>query len=80
MKKFIQWLAKIFNANIEVVREVKVYVEKPVYIQADDVLEGDIYVRGNLAVKGAVKTTGEVSAGDVSWEQEFDGKEEQVCQ
>lgn len=80
MKRFIRWLAKVFNANIEVVREVKVYVEKPVYIQAGETLEGDIYVRGNLAVKGAVKTTGEVSAGDVSWEQEFDGKEEQVCQ
>lgn len=80
MKRFIRWLAKVFNANIEVTKEVKVYVEKPVHIQADDVLEGDIYVRGNLAVKGSVKTTGEVSAGDVSCGQKFDGKEEQVCQ
>ena len=60
MKKFIQWLAKVFNANIT----KEVIVEKKVirYIQKDEILVGDIQVEGDLIVDGCVAATGNISA------------------
>lgn len=54
MKKFIQWLAKVFNANITtekvVVKEVVKYVSSGIII-------GDVYVVGNLVVNGKIEAT-----------------------
>lgn len=52
MKKFIQWLAKIFNANI--------VIEKTVYKYLDYSKEGDIKVEGNLTVKGNISATRDI--------------------
>lgn len=62
MKKFIQWLAKVFNANIttekvvtkEVVKEVTKYL-------TDGTIKGDIYVDGNLVVNGKIEATGGIT-------------------
>lgn len=58
MKKFIQWLAKVFNANIttekvvtkEVVKEVTKYL-------TNGTIDGDVYVVGNLVVNGKIEAT-----------------------
>lgn len=60
MKKFIQWLAKVFNANITVEKEI--ITEKIVYLQVGDSIEGDITIKGNLHVIGNIHSDGEVSA------------------
>ncbi len=56
MKKFIQWLAKVFNANIEkvVTKEVVKYVSSGIII-------GDVYVVGNLVVNGKIEATGGIT-------------------
>lgn len=54
MKKFIQWLAKVFNANITVVKTVE--KEKKIYL-ASGTIEGDINVEGNLSVNGRITAT-----------------------
>lgn len=62
MKKFIQWLAKVFNANItkekvvtkEVVKEVTKYL-------TDGTIKGDIMVDGNLVVNGKIEATGGIT-------------------
>ena len=48
MKKFIQWLAKVFNANITTEKGVTKEVVKYV---SPDTIDGDIMVDGNLVVK-----------------------------
>ena len=74
MKKFIQWLAKVFNANIttekvvtkEVVKEVPVVKE---VIITKDVIKyltngtskGDVNVDGNLVVDGKIEATGGIT-------------------
>jgi hypothetical protein len=58
MKKFIQWLAKVFNANItkekvvtkEVVKEVTKYL-------TNGTIDGDVKVDGNLIVNGKIEAT-----------------------
>ena len=68
MKKFIQWLAKVFNANItiekvvtkEVVKEVPVVKEVIKYI-TNGTIKGDINVDGNLVVNGKIEATGGVT-------------------
>ena len=65
MKKFIQWLAKVFNANIttekvvtkEVVKEVPVVKEVIKYL-TNGTIKGDINVDGNLVVNGKIEATG----------------------
>lgn len=65
MKKFIQWLAKIFNANIttekvvtkEVVKEVPVVKEVIKYL-TNGTIKGDVNVDGNLVVNGKIEATG----------------------
>lgn len=54
MKKFIQWLAKVFNANITI---EKVVVKEVVKYIASGTIEGDIKVDGNLVVNGKIEAT-----------------------
>lgn len=68
MKKFIQWLAKVFNANIttekvvtkEVVKEVPVAKEVIKYL-TNGTIEGDVNVVGNLSVEGSITATGGIT-------------------
>lgn len=54
MKKFIQWLAKVFNANITIEKVVTKEVVK--YVPAGTI-DGDVYVDGNLVVNGKIEAT-----------------------
>ena len=56
MKKFIQWLAKIFKAEITVEKIVEIEVEK--LISLDGEIDGNVTVRGNLLVTGSLDVTG----------------------
>ena len=68
MKKFIQWLAKVFNANIttekvvtkEVVNEVPVVKEVIKYL-TNGTIKGDVNVDGNLVVYGKIEATGGIT-------------------
>lgn len=68
MKRFIQWLAKVFNANIttekvvtkEVVKEVPVVKEVIKYL-TNDTIKGDVNVDGNLVVDGKIEATGGIT-------------------
>ena len=68
MKKFIQWLAKVFNANIttekvvikEVVKEVPV-VKEVIKHLTNGTIEGDVNVDGNLVVDGKIEATGGIT-------------------
>lgn len=68
MKKFIQWLAKVFNANIttekvvtkEVVKEVPVVKEVIKYL-TNGIIKGDVNVVGNLVVNGKIEATGGIT-------------------
>ena len=68
MKKFIQWLAKVFNANIttekvvtkEVVKEVPVVKEVIKYL-TNGTIKGDVNVVGNLSVEGIITATGGIT-------------------
>ena len=68
MKKFIQWLAKVFNANIttekvvtkEVVKEIPVVKEVIKYL-SNGTIKGDVNVDGNLVVNGKIEATGGIT-------------------
>ena len=68
MKKFIQWLAKVFNANItiekvvtkEVVKKVPVVKEVIKYL-TNGTIKGDVNVDGNLVVDGKIEATGGIT-------------------
>lgn len=68
MKKFIQWLAKVFNANImiekivikEVVKEVPIVKEVTKYLTSGTI-KGDVNVVGNLSVDGSITATGGIT-------------------
>lgn len=68
MKKFIQWLAKVFNTNIttekvvtkEVVKEVPVVKEVIKYL-TNGTIKGDINIVGNLVVNGKIEATGGIT-------------------
>lgn len=68
MKKFIQWLAKVFNANItiekivikEVVKEVPIVKEVTKYL-TNGTIKGDVNVVGNLSVDGSITATGGIT-------------------
>lgn len=68
MKKFIKWLAKIFNVNItkekivtkEVVKEVPVVKEVIKYL-TNGTIKGDVNVVGNLVVNGKIEATGGIT-------------------
>lgn len=54
MKKLIQWLAKVFDANITVEKDVTKEVVKYV---TSGTIDGDIRVDGNLVVNGRIEAT-----------------------
>ena len=68
MKKFIQWLAKVFNANIttekvvtkEVVKEVTITKDVIKYL-TNGTIKGDVNVDGNLVVDGKIEATGGIT-------------------
>ena len=68
MKKFIQWLAKVFNANIttekvvtkEVVKEVPV-VKEVIKHLTNGTIKGDVNIDGNLVVNGKIEATGAIT-------------------
>ncbi len=68
MKKFIQWLAKVFNANIttekvvtkEVVKEVPVVKEVIKYL-TNGTIKDNVNVDGNLVVNGKIEATGGIT-------------------
>ena len=68
MKKFIQWLAKVFNANIttekvvtkEVVKEVPVVKDVIKYL-TNGTIKGDVNIDGNLVVDGKIEATGGIT-------------------
>lgn len=65
MKKFIQWLAKIFKAEITV--EKIVYKDKIVEVEVEKLISldgeiiGDVTIKGNLVVTGSLNVTGGVA-------------------
>lgn len=72
MKKFIQWLAKVFNANIttekvvtkEVVKKVpveKVVTKEVIKYLTNGTIKGDVNVVGNLSVEGSITATGGIT-------------------
>lgn len=58
MKKFIQWLAKVFNANITI---EKVVTKEIVKYVSPGTINGDIIVDGNLSVNGKIEATGGIT-------------------
>jgi cytoskeletal protein CcmA (bactofilin family) len=62
MKKFIQWLAKIFKAEITVekivYRDKIVEIEVEKLISLDGEIDGDVTVKGDLLVTGSLEATG----------------------
>lgn len=58
MKKLIQWLAKVFKANITI--ENIVYKEKIVYKPLEDKLSGSISLDGDLSVDGSIEATKDI--------------------
>ena len=62
MKKFLLWLAGVFNVDLPekvVIKEVEKIVEKNVALEG--VIEGDVIVKGNFTVEGSLTVTGEVA-------------------
>ena len=65
MKKLIQWLAKIFKAEITV--EKIVYKDKIVEVEVEKLISldgeiiGDVTIKGNLVVTGSLNVTGGVA-------------------
>lgn len=59
MKKFIIWLAKIYD--VDITREIVVYKETMVFIPENGVYEGNLYVSGDLTVNGELKVKGEIT-------------------
>lgn len=60
MKKFIQWLAKVFKATITVPEYQETV--KEVYVYDGDVVAGDLVVKGDLVVEGSLEVYGNVTA------------------
>ena len=62
MKKFIQWLAKIFNANITTEKVVtKEVVKEVIKHLTNGTIKGDVNVDGNLIVDGKIEATGGIT-------------------
>lgn len=70
MKRFIKWLADLFNVELTKTVTVEKEVEKIVYkivpaegkIVGDVIIEGDVRVEGNVEVYGGLSATGYISA------------------
>lgn len=69
MKKFIQWLANVFNANITVIKtvekEVEVVKEVPYYLPKDGTIDGDITIKGNVVVNGYLHVKGSLACKEM---------------
>lgn len=65
MKKFIQWLAKVFNANITIEKEVEVVKEVTYYLPKDGVIDGDITIKGNVVVTGYLHVKGSLACKEM---------------
>lgn len=59
MKRLIQWLARVFDADITVTRTITKVVEKPV--APGQTVDGDITIDGNLCVRGSLSVSGGVT-------------------
>ena len=70
MKKLIQWLAKVFNANItkEVIVEREKIITKEVFVSFDSDINGSVTVAGDLVVKGYLYVTGNVTCYKIKGE------------
>ena len=82
MKRFIKWLADVFN--VELTREVIKEVEKIEYrylpaegkIVGDVIIEGDVEVQGGLLIAGGISVGTYIAAREgasLIWGQKFDG-------
>ena len=84
MKKFIKWLADVFNVELTKTVTVEKEIEKIVYkiapaegkIVGDVIIEGDVEVQGGLLISGGISVGTYIAAKDgasVIWGQKFDG-------
>lgn len=82
MKRFIKWLADLFN--VELTKTVTVEKEKIVYkivpaegrITGDVIIEGDVEVQGGLLISGGISVGTYIAAREgasLIWGQKFDG-------
>ena len=71
MKKFIRWLARVFNAEITIEKIVE--KEKVVYkpLNTNEPLFGTVYVEGDLIVDGSILVTGDVTCRTLKVEEQF---------
>lgn len=60
MKKLIQWLARVFNANIVKEKIVVNEIVKTEHITAG-VIDGDVTVNGNLLINGNLSVSGSIT-------------------
>lgn len=65
MKKVIQWLAKVFNANITVEKVVVVEKETIYYLPQNGTIDGDVRIKGDLIVTGYVAVSGSLSCKEI---------------
>lgn len=79
IKKFIQWLARVFDAEITVEKVVDKVVEKEKVVYRDRVkylppeggmLEGAVEVDGDLVVHGDIRATGCVTCKALTFDKE----------
>lgn len=82
MKRFIKWLADVFN--VELAKTATVEKEKIVYkivpaegkIVGDVIIEGDVEVQGGLLIAGGISVGTYIAAREgasLIWGQKFDG-------
>lgn len=82
MKRFIKWLADLFN--VELTKTVTVEKEKIVYkiVPPEGRITGDVIIEGNVEVQGGLLIAGGISVGtyiaaregaSLIWGQKFDG-------
>lgn len=92
MKRFIRWLADVFN--VELTKTVTVEKEKIVYkiVPAEGRITGDVIIEGNVEVQGGMYVTGGIFARTYltakagfgvmealsDWGQKFDGAKELI--
>ena len=89
MKRFIKWLADLFNVELTKTVTVEKEVEKIVYkiVPAEGKIVGDVIIEGDVEVQGGLYVTGGLYAGTYlaakegvgeiktksTWGQQFDG-------
>lgn len=58
MKKLIQWLAKVFKADI--IKTITIYKDRIIYKSLDEITSGDITVEGNILVDGSIEASKDI--------------------